>query len=360
LLIAISNPYRLTQKEIHETHLLTRVWASQVRAAGAENPRAFSVPVDEDAGPGYLPEERRTGGGTARYDTASLEHELDRQLTLSAGIGGALSFRLKSAAAVAVSPDLVRRLVQSWQPQAARTHTRLPAGHELETLLGLHAIHYHLAGAVDFETFVRRTCGAVHFQERERAASWTAQGGDGSKPESFRATVLDQGLGGYRVEWDKVESVRARVGEIVAMTLPIEEGDEADWMVGIIRWLRIDPQGKVDAGIELLTRHARAAVLRAVDTAGHPKPPVRALRLNPVRATAPQDPPYSVVVPSVVERGAPKYELITVPERYADDDEAEVDVIASVAVLDSSGTYVRLAPRQDPVAAERDPLVANG
>lgn len=370
LLLAISNPYRLSQKDIHDSYLVTRVWAASARlTTGYGGERSFSIPLDSDAGPGYLPEERTTEPDSMlSFDTMQLEQELERQLALIAGVGGQITFRMKSAAAVSITPDLVRRLVHSWQPIASRGQARLPAGHKLDTLIGLHAIHYYLAGMVDFETFVRRTCGpAVHFNERDRAASWTAQGGQESmKPESFAALVRDQSLGGYRIEWDQAEMVRARVGEIVGLAPQADEGEEQDWMVGIIRWMRIDPHGKVDAGIELLARQTRAAVLRALDGAGHPKPPVRAIHLHAARVNGNgasgangHEPPFSVVAPSVVERGAPKYELITVPERYSDDDEMQTRLLPSITVLDQSGSYVRLAPRveQPPrVEHETDPV----
>jgi hypothetical protein len=353
LLLAISNPYRLTQKEIHDSYLVTRVWAPGCRIGeGRLGDRAFAVPLDSDAGPGYLPEER-SGDAAAvlSFDPSPLEAELERQLSLVAGVGGAISFRLRNAPAVSIGPDLVRRLMQSWQPLSDRTHARLPAGHQLDTLIGLHAVHYYLAGAVDFETFVRRTCGpAVHFNERDRAASWTTAP-DAGKPECFGAVVRDQSLGGYRIEWEGAASVRARVGEVIGLAPLAEEGEEQDWMVGLIRWMRIDPHGKVDAGIELLARQARAAVLRVIDGAGHPKPPVRAVHLEMGRANGDGEAAFHVLAPSVLERGAPKYELTTSPPRYSDDDEPETRELPSISVVDQSGSYVRFAPRSEPHGA---------
>jgi len=360
LLLAISNPYRLTQKEIHDSYLVTRVWAPSCRIGeGRQGDRAFAVPHETDSGPGYLPEER-TGDASAvlSFDPSPLEQELERQLSLVAAVGGAISFRLRNAPAVSVGPELVRRLIQSWQPLSDRGHARLPAGHHLDTLIGLHAVHYFLAGAVDFETFVRRTCGpAVHFNERDRAASWTTAP-DSGKPECFSAMVRDQSLGGYRVEWEGAASVRARVGEVIGLAPPGDEGEEQDWMVGLIRWMRIDPHGRVDAGIELLARQARAAVLRVLDGAGHPKPPVRAVHLEMGRANGDGDAPFHVLAPSVLERGAPKYELTTSPPRYSDDDEPQTHVLPSITVVDQSGSYVRFAPRSDapPAASGLDHL----
>jgi hypothetical protein len=349
LLLALSNPYRLTQKEIHETYLVTRVWSGLCALLEhPSGPHPCAIAVDEDQGPGYLPEERGAPSGTTIYfDTSGLERELERQLDLVAGIGGPLSFRLKNAAAVAIGADLVRRLMANWQPPPDRQHPRLPAGHKLDTLVGLHAIHYHLAGLVDFETFVRRACGpAIHMTERDRIATWATQAADTTHPDTYHARVLDQSLGGYRIEWEQGEAARARIGEVVAVTPAADSEEDRDWMIGIIRWMRMDAHGKVDAGIELLARQARAAVLRALDSQGHPKPPVRAIRLETSRNVNGHAAPFSVVAPSVLERGALRYELSTAPERFSDDEEAEIDMLPGITVMEQSGTYIRFGPRE--------------
>jgi hypothetical protein len=351
LLLAISNPYRLAQKDIHEAHMVTRVWAPMCALrVGASSEHAYSIPVDEDRGPGYLPEERTSAAGALlSFDTSALEAELERQMNLVHGVSGPIGFRLKGSAAVSVEPTLIRRIMQSWAPLANRNHARLPAGHMLDTLVGLHAIHYYLAGQVDFEAFVRRACGpAIHLADKDRAASWIGQALDSGKPECFRARVLDQSLGGYRIEWEQGESVRARVGEIVAVAPVDDEDEDRDWMVGMVRWLRLAPTGRVDAGIELLARQARAAVLRALDGQGRPKPPVRAIRLEAAHhgTINGNEPQFSVVAPSVLERGALRYELAVAPDRWADSDEAETLELPGIAVLEQTGTYVRIAPRE--------------
>jgi hypothetical protein len=356
LLFAVSNPYRLGQKEIHDGYQVTRIWAPQCElVAGHGGERAYAIPVEEDKGPGYLPEERRSEAGVLSFDTSALERDLKRQLAAVEGVGGPISFRMKGAPAVTIPVDLVRRLMYSWEPVAQRSHARLPAGHRLDSLIGLTAIHYHLASRTDFESFMRRVRGpGITLSDRERAATWT-HGGE-SAPEVFSALVLDQSLGGYRIEWDKAESVKARVGEIVGFAAPVDEPDDADWMVGIIRWLRISPDGRVDAGVELLAREARAAALRALDGEGRPKPPVRAIRMEPLRKPGqPGQEPSTVTLlaPSVLERTAPRFELTTAAHRYADTEDAEVHHVEGLQLLEQTANYVRLVPSQpDQLAAE--------
>jgi hypothetical protein len=346
LLLAISNPFRLQLREILDAYLVTRVWARQCRF-GPSAANAIAIPLEEDRGPGYLPEERAGGvGRSLSLDLAPIETELDRLIDFNAAHGGALTFSLKGGAPVAVSVELARRLMQTWKPRSDRSHVRLPAQHVLDTLIGLHAVHYYLAGEVDFESFVRRICGtATRTAERDRAAAWTANALDVGRPEILSSLVQDQSIGGYRLSWENAGAMKARVGEVIALALGGSDARERDWMVGVIRWLRMGDAGLVEAGVELLGRQARPAVLRALDQNGHPKPSVRALRLE-AALNGSHSPEYSVLVPSVVERGAPRYELRSAPERYADDGRVVIDHFTQLGVIEQPGTYLRIGPER--------------
>jgi hypothetical protein len=133
------------------------------------------------------------------------------------------------------------------------------------------------------------------------------------------------------------------VGEVIGVAMPTESSaDEQDWMVGVIRWMRISPDGAVDAGVELLSRRARAAALRTMDADGRPKPPVRAIELRSLgdghlRGT-------SMLAPNVVERTAPQFEVTFANARDAQDPEPDVTTYDRLDVIEQPGTYVLLAP----------------
>jgi hypothetical protein len=366
LLLAISNPYRLTQKEIHEAWQVTRVWAPLAVLRGAvPGESVYAVPLDEDRGPGYLPEERSAeGAARLSFDTQPLETELERQLALVDGLSGALTFRTRNGAATAISADLVRRLVANWRFVPDRAHKRLPAGHMLDTLIGLHAVHYFLAGGTDFETFVRRACGtAIHITERERNAGWTSGTVDAGRPEVHAARVLDQSRGGYRIVWERADAVRARVGELVAVAVSTGAtdaaavpSDERDWMVGVIRWLRIGGAGAVDAGIELLSLEARAAVVRSMDAYNHPRPSVRGLVLQ----ADVEDGGHAaaVLAPAVLERNAPRYEFRALPLRWSGQDEIEILQLDDIDIAEQTASVLRIALQAPARAASAEALPA--
>ena len=347
LLAAISNPYRLAQKEMADAHEAMRGWAAYCDLSIAGGASDFDVAQDEDRGPGYTPDERSAAGvQRVAFSPRRAQEYLERELSLAGQMGGPLSFGLKGGSRVAMPQDLVRRLMSAWRPQFDRNHSRLSAGHELETLIGLHAIHFHLSGQLDFENFVRELRGpGISLSERDKTASWAQGGGSNESARALptRARVLDQGLGGYRLQWSAESGAKARIGELVGLAVPDdEESTEREWMIGVIRWLRFGHDGQVDAGVELLARQAEPAALRISEGGSGFKTPVRAIELEPLH---PGNGNGSFLAPSIGERSFARIEVSMRPERYAETREPRVQVIADIDLLEHTGAYLRVAPR---------------
>lgn len=344
LLLAISNPYRLSQKEMADGHEAMRVWAVHADLSTRGGANDFDVAQDQDRGPGYTADERLAAGAQRiAFSAARVQQYLDRELTVAANVGGPLGFALKGGPKVSLTADLIRRIGSTWRPQFDRHHSRLPAGHELETLIGLHAIHYHLSGRMDFENFVRELRGpGISLSERDKTASW-AQGAnsDSVRAAPTRARVLDQGLGGYRLQWSAESGARARIGELVGLATPDDDDAEREWMIGVIRWLRFGADGQVDAGIELMARQAEPAALRVAETVGAFKTPVRAIELAPLQPEALP----SFLTPAIGERSIARVEVSMRADRYADTREPRVNVIPDIDLIENTGAYLRVAAK---------------
>lgn len=341
LLLALSNPYRFSQREQAELWPLTRDLAAHVELT-TRRPAddAFAVAQDEDRGPGYLPEERESAGAAVLWmGLRPLRDALEGPLANEAG--GAVHIRFRQGHTVIASAELLRRLRSGWGTATARRNQRLGAGHALDTVIGLSGLHYYLAGHKDFDSFMRhvRNSGGSPEGSGDRAA-WT-QHGDAVRVPLSRARVLDQSLGGYHLAWSHEGVLRARVGELVGVSIAGDD-DERDWMVGVIRWLRYDPHGEVDAGIELLARRAEAVGLRCFDAHGAPKPPLRAIQIECLRPHA--NGALHFLAPSVLDATAPRLEVARAPE---EDDFEEMGVpvttCSDILVLENAGDYLLLA-----------------
>lgn len=350
LLFAISNPYRLSQRDMLDAFDACRVWAlhTVLKPGGGGE---FAIPLEEDRGPGYLPEERQAGvGALLSFGTEGAVTYLERELGMAASAGAAVSFKLRNGNPIALGQDLIRRAMYCWKPVFDRMHQRLAAGHELDTLIGLTALHYHLANKTDFESFVRDIRGpGISMSDRDRATTWTNTTAalDSTKPIATRAKVLDQGLGGYRLEWSSVSGAKARIGELIGLSILGEndEDEDRDWMVGAIRWIRFDADGRVEAGIELLARQAIPAAVRAADQNGVFKTPMRAIELAPMRR---DESAITIVAPSIGDKAYSRIEFSKPSVLFSEQNSGRTRVQTDVEVLENTGAYLRLVPKEAP------------
>jgi hypothetical protein len=277
LLLAISNPYRFSARELKDACAVIRCVGGQCGLARAGT-QGVSVDTDADAGPGYVAEEQLAeGAGVLALDVHPVERIFDERIALLPRGAEVLDLPRPGGGVLTVPVALLRRLQASWAT-AVRGHTRLPASHALDLMVGMHALHYALAGNMDFATFIRQVHGeAITVGRHELASAWLASS-DTARPQMLRGEVLDQSEGGYRLRLQAPDGARLRIGEIVGLAPASDDEDERDWMVGIIRWLRLESDRQL-LGVELLHRTARAAGVRPVSAGGEALVPQRAVEL---------------------------------------------------------------------------------
>lgn len=357
LLFALSNPYRFTQRENGDVHALTRMWAGHCELREGRAPAgAIAIRTDVDRSPGYLPEEREEPDVDSwALEINGLVRFLEGHLALLPPGTQTTEFGTRGAA-VAVSTDFVVRLTHAWQSNSDRSQPRLPAGHVLDTVIGLHDLHYVLAGNMDFEGFLVKTRGvAITLHESDRAAVWANSGGN-ARIRRLPARVLDQSLGGYRLAWEKVDGMRMKVGELVGLAALEDDDESRDWMVGAIRWLRIEAGG-MQAGVELLARRALPAAVRSYDEQGAPRAAMRALALEDLHAA---DATPTVMVPALFDREATEIELTRPGDPFSWPVEPSIETLRGVRASDNGGGYFRIDMHTlNGDAAAQAPLAAN-
>jgi hypothetical protein len=277
LLLAMSNPYRFSARELQDARLVTRCVASLCRLARTSS-EGMGVDTDSDAGPGYISAERvAAGSGVLAVGTGPVQQAFDDRAALLPSGVDAIDLPQPGGGRITTSVRFLDHLRTGWGT-AERGHPRLGATHVLDVVVGMHALHYVLAGNSEFGTFVRAVHGnAIMVGAHELASAWLATS-DTMRPQISRGEVLDQSEGGYRIRLRETEGLRMRVGELVGLAPVDDEADERDWMVGVIRWLRHEADDEL-LGIELLRREARAAGLRPVTTDGEALSPQRAVEL---------------------------------------------------------------------------------
>jgi hypothetical protein len=338
--LALGNPYRLNQREIADAARLAQAWSAQIRlVAGAGT---VTVDLDRDDGPGYLPDERRAAVADGLgLDLSELEADIDRRLA-GAGSAQLLEFGQRGGIVVQANPALAARLRAYWTQGHDRVAERLPAGYGLDSVIGFNAVHAVLGSQLDFAELVLGPDGAGGYGDLD-AGAWTAS--DTQRIDVVRATVLDQSLRGYRLVWEAGDAVRVKVGEVVALSFVGEDERRRDWMVGLVRWMRIGAEGRVDAGIELLSRRARAASLRPLE--GTARAPTRALWLDlPVDADPVRPAPGTgrVLASSSIDRAVGSFELRRAPGVHPGDDGPETFELVGWPRAEVASAFVVIGP----------------
>lgn len=280
LLVGLANPYAFDQDDQALLWQLARDYLphlSLLALPGGDEPESgvAVVPADEDRGPGGQAAEGARGFGFQAcmqdVEAAIQTHEGDPAANVHVG-RGRVARELPLAS--------VRQLRRAFGQRSARRHARLPASHALEIVVGLAGLHFHVSGR-DFQDFVREAREhVIHIGDR---AGWAQSGADAARAPVVRARVLDQSLGGYRIDVRDQTLARARVGEVVGLSWPQDPGDagpERDWLVGVIRWLRYDDAGGVSAGIELLSRHPVPVAIQAAGDEADARQALRAVELH--------------------------------------------------------------------------------
>jgi len=335
ILLFITNPYRLTPKEIVDVEAACLVWSQfvELRFDGAGD-GVFSLDPLLDAAPGVRQEVERPW----RLNTLPLVKLLDQALASGAP---QLQPKGRFGATANLSRDTLLRLKTAWGFSGERRYQRLPAGHRMDGAIGLHAAHYLLAGERDLNAFVHGLSASVMLSDKERAAAWAAASSDQSRPSLSPVKVIDQSLGGYRIVWENAQNLRARVGEVVVLSQLVEAGDDdpRDWLIGVLRWLRCGNSDNLEAGVELLSRHAEAAVVRSLSAATSGKVIHRALVLAPLALEGIGEP--TLLVPSLVDE-RDESELLRNPDPFALKEYVLCAPLKRTEVIENTGSYKQL------------------
>jgi hypothetical protein len=238
---------------------------------------------------------------------------------------------------VRVSVDMLLRLKRSFGLAAARAHARLPGGHVLRTVFGLSSLHFYLAGQRDFDAFLRQ---AAQHSAKGRA-DWAHSHTDASRIPIHEGRVLDQSLGGYRMAWAQANQIRARVGELVGLTLAEADEMRPDWMLGVVRWLRYEDDGGLSAGVELVARRTGAIGLRVHGKDGFAREPVRAVEMESLT----DEGEIHFLAPNSMDTGAAKIEVVRdIAERGLVDAPQVEEILAGINLLVNAGDYALLRP----------------
>ncbi|MCX7555301.1 hypothetical protein OS187_00385 [Xanthomonadaceae bacterium JHOS43] len=345
VLLSLANPYRFSQRELADLWTLTR----DAAALAELTPQRFAAAgalalIDTDLPPMYVSRAPEPDEGDVMWiDLRKLDAAIRTALS-HAGNAHEATVRLSRDYNLPLSTSLLERALDGWSQDASRGFPRLNGGYELDSVVGLSALHHQLAGQQDFDSFMRDVRGITTIAAER--ASWAQGTTDSGHAASVKAQVQDQSLSGYRLRWEAAQGVRARIGELVGVALP-SDGTERDWAVGMVRWLRYDESGAIEAGVDLIARRAQAAGLRGLDASGAAPAPVRALGLTSLNNQADESSGTQqevFLVNALTGLETPQVEVARIGDRweFVDGSGARVYNCAPLHVVSRAGDYLLL------------------
>jgi hypothetical protein len=345
LLLALANPYRYSRRELPAMVALTRVMAAYCDLRDGEVEGLRMIDVLGDREPGHAGDEEERGRQERIWiDPARLLAYVENRIVALPPGAHRVALRAPAGPSVEVDIDVVRRMVVSLADSSARGHARLPGGQPLDAVIGLHDLHRALAGGQDFDSFLHEALG-IAVASHDRPAAWAQGGADLLRVLPGAARVLDQSAAGYRLCWDHgadSDLVRMKVGDAIGLSLPAPSPDQADWMVGVVRWMRIDEGGRVEAGVELLARRALPVAVRSLDGGAQGRPLLRGILLESLQPEHGSG--YtSLLTPVLLDRAPERLELSVPADPWAWWIAAGTRQVHGPGVIDRTGSHLHLA-----------------
>lgn len=282
LLVAMANPFAFQQRELAALDAAAAALASATRFRDRGEGLVRVAADGPDSGPSFLSIDHESSGqGWLAFDPSPAIVLAEEQIQWTPDDVDVVGLRRGRGQSALIDRAVLSRAMRAWKGFSDRGFQRMPAGHRLDSVLGLHAIHQVLAGGRDFEAFQRQLRGGeIELGSGHNAASWASTASEIRMPPSIEVEVLDQSLGGYRLAWPAGGRGRMRIGDMVALA-PHEDrgGSNSAWLLGLVRWLRGQGSDDFQVGVELIAHKACAAAVRSIDNRGDRSPMLRALLL---------------------------------------------------------------------------------
>lgn len=290
LLLALASPYRLKQGEAEIVHNALHRWKCPVHMPSPGEPGAkdalFCVDLGSDTPPTYrLLYAQHPGTQLRILDAAEILQVLKAE---TVKLGGADAASVVSGYGLTL--DLAKRLAQSWGTLPQRSHKRASSSRTVTVAVGLDAV-YHLArgrpqatatpkfapASTQNLTIEPAGSGMGETRDHRRSDQWgmvvdraaaatfsETLRKDAEEPNFpiYTCDTLDESPAGASLRSSGMPPAGLRIGELVGLQ---DKKAGGPWSIGIVRWLQMPGEGKVEFGLQLLGPEARPVLTRHME-----------------------------------------------------------------------------------------------
>ncbi len=312
LLVWLASPYRLRQGEVTKIYNTLERWVRHCELRLPEHPDdpgrdgQFAVILSHDQPPtAYLKSRLRCGQNCRMLDTTGLiarirKHIQESEDVISTTLTGIDMGRPD------LSHDLLRRLLVAWGVESQRAFPRSERKEVVQVAVGLTTIHEYLRhqnhtgteNGEEFEHPAEYRADVVESVSDEKPDIWEMvyphasdvkltrivteelsladqlagsrqreNGGNGKDrsrlPPLTRWQITNESANGFCLEYHEGNTTRAQVGELVGIRRRIS-AHAWKWNIGVIRWMKFNPQRILQLGVEMLNPDAAAIGMRTL------------------------------------------------------------------------------------------------
>lgn len=291
LLVAIADPYRMTQHHTFSIFRQLEEWSALAdihKLNDHDSKDALLIDLSKDTQPTFIAlqdvsqKKRIWCVDTSKLNYAQLLEQCQHSETQTTEL----------------NVELLKQLSLSWGIAPNRQHSRRPAKAQLKVAIGLNNVHFVLNGYAEPDwiqtpvgeaendsvlmlsenvplsgNFSSRTIDSTikvsdiwgEVFQSKALTSDEISNGDFTKPvrkklnpnEPHEWEMVNESIGGYCLLWKNNDSINAKVGEVIAISH--ETGQkEGYWFVGTIRWVKCDLNNKVQIGVQIIAPNAIA------------------------------------------------------------------------------------------------------
>jgi len=326
LLLALANPYQLSQGETLSIKKSLKYWVPFCRLYKPQNDtkleRLFAVDLKKDTPPCFHGQLEFDNKYFLMLDTSLLTKEIRELLLSPTGQASDLLISELQKSILSMSNTTLKRLLLSWGLLSKRQYPRHKTSRAVDVAIGLTSIHHYIAGvsnesenwqrSVQFESKLKtpnyvddKWNNLWEFGPRVQATVMKNKNTNLTAPmvippsqvHYYRLNTVNESAGGYCLFWEQEGDSPLNVDDLLCV---IESPDKPqNYIICVIRWMR-KKDDVIIIGSEVLTPTAKAVRIKLAQKDGRTEDFSCALLLPAIRAV---NRPETIITSSFFHKG---------------------------------------------------------
>jgi len=331
VLLAIANPYRLSQFDILKVNTFLKEWTKYTHLHVLENIAKpiglFTIDLEQNAPPSYYNASKHEGSQYIRVlDTSELTRILRDQID-SYEEEDSQFITQNALNSKDLPPKTIKRLILAWGAVPKRNFSRKGCKEKVKVTLGLSETHFFISQQMDKQEIANRAADAnkpIDFIDKadfnpepspkdeklpqpdiwDIAANPNARKSEFELPsfssirnnakdtfgkaqynenyDCYDCLLINESAGGFCISWDNAAATKTVIGSLIS--IKNHGQSESEWNIGVIRWIKTAENNAMYIGIELISPNAQPIASKNISRKNDGESFTRSLLLPELRS----------------------------------------------------------------------------